>query len=193
MTDLNKSNQSDKSVDNRRSFLKKAGTASIIAALPVRNVWASYDACTISGAMSGNHSQQQTCTIQGRSPGYWHNYCDSRNRTYSVQGYGTSGSWGYSAENYPWKDVFGWGRSPFGGTSSRKGLHEFLPQEGSYNNYGGPDNINRHLVAAYYNAVNGFYPLQPGTSPEQYVQMLYDEAKRSGTYTVAQAIQDTYQ
>ncbi|WP_416306714.1 hypothetical protein [Neptunicella sp. SCSIO 80796] len=190
MTDSNKSETPNHSVNHRRTFLKKASTVSLIAALPVKSVWGNWNGgggangCTVSGNMSGNASQQAPCTVQGKSPGYWHTYCDSNKRSRS---YG-----GYVADNEAWKNVFGWSRSPFGGISRNTGLHDFLPEQGGNSHNGGPDNINRHLTAAYYNAVNGFYPLQSGVSPESYVQQLYDEANRSGTYQVAQAIQGTY-
>ncbi|WP_438863412.1 hypothetical protein [Neptunicella sp.] len=189
MTDPNKSETPNNSVNQRRVFLKKASTASLIAALPVKNVWGTWggssaNGCTVSGNMSGNTSQQAPCTVQGRSPGYWHTYCDNNKRS--------RGGYGYSAENKAWNNVFGWSRGPFGGISSNTGLHDFLPEEGGNNHNGGPNNINRHLVAAYYNAVNGFYPLQSGVNADKYVQQLYDEAKRSGTYQVAQAIESTY-
>lgn len=189
MSDSSQPNKPQKQELGRRTFLKRASTASLITVLPAKSVWgwgASTNGCTVSGNMSGNTSHHSICTVQGKSPGYWHTYCDNSSKQRS---FSSSGS---MAPNYPWKDVFGLGRPPFGNVKSSTGLHDFLPQEGDHNSDGGPDNINRHLVAAFYNALNGFYPLQPGVNAAQYVCQLYDEALTSGTYRIAQAIESTY-
>lgn len=63
-------------MSGRRSFLKKSATGAVIMSLPAKSVWG---ACSVSGAMSGNLSQntnRHDCTAPilsgGRSPGTWH-------------------------------------------------------------------------------------------------------------------------
>ncbi|MDP2716254.1 hypothetical protein [Rheinheimera sp.] len=63
---------------SRRRFLQKTAVGAVIASLPAKSVWG---ACSVSGALSGNLSQntdRHDCTIpklwNGRSPGGWLNY-----------------------------------------------------------------------------------------------------------------------
>ncbi|WP_445767980.1 hypothetical protein [Rheinheimera sp.] len=63
---------------SRRRFLQKTAVGTVIASLPAKSVWG---ACSVSGALSGNLSQntdRHDCTIPnlygGRSPGGWRNY-----------------------------------------------------------------------------------------------------------------------
>ena len=63
---------------SKRRFLKKTAVGAVIATLPAKSVWG---ACSVSGALSGNLSQntdRHDCTIPrlygGRSPGGWLNY-----------------------------------------------------------------------------------------------------------------------
>lgn len=70
--------QKQSSVAKRRQFIKKAGAGVAVTSLPMKSVWG---ACSVSGVMSGNLSQNgggtgDTCgTIEmpagGRSPGSW--------------------------------------------------------------------------------------------------------------------------
>lgn len=72
--------QNQSSVTKRRQFIKKAGAGVAVSSLPMKSVWG---ACSVSGVMSGNLSQNgggtgDTCgTVQmpagGRSPGSWFN------------------------------------------------------------------------------------------------------------------------
>lgn len=63
---------------SRRRFLQKTAIGAVIASLPAKSVWG---ACSVSGALSGNLSQntdRHDCTIpklwNGRSPGGWLNF-----------------------------------------------------------------------------------------------------------------------
>ncbi len=70
--------QNQSSVTKRRQFIKKAGAGVAVSSLPMKSVWG---ACSVSGVMSGNLSQNggntagQCNTVQmplgGRSPGSW--------------------------------------------------------------------------------------------------------------------------
>lgn len=78
MSDLNKSSEIEgSSVQKRRSFLKKSATGAVLVSLPAQSVWG---ACSVSGAMSGNLSQntdRHDCTqprLAGLSPGFWKKY-----------------------------------------------------------------------------------------------------------------------
>lgn len=77
MNEFDKSYKKDvTAVNKRRNFLKKSATGAVIVSLPAKSVWG---ACTVSGTVSGNLSQQannHTCTLpdlmgDGRSPGGW--------------------------------------------------------------------------------------------------------------------------
>ena len=76
MSDLNKSSEIEgSSVQKRRSFLKKSATGAVLVSLPAQSVWG---ACSVSGAMSGNLSQntdrhdcEEPNLPAGRSPGFW--------------------------------------------------------------------------------------------------------------------------
>lgn len=66
---------------SKRRFLKKTAVGAVIATLPAKSVWG---ACSVSGALSGNLSQntdRHDCTIPslygGRSPGGWLNFRDN--------------------------------------------------------------------------------------------------------------------
>ena len=48
------------SVVKRRSFLKKSASGAVLVSLPAQSVWG---ACSVSGAMSGNLSQNQAAMI----------------------------------------------------------------------------------------------------------------------------------
>ena len=63
------------SVVKRRSFLKKSATGAVLVSLPAQSVWG---ACSVSGAMSGNLSQntdRHDCEMpmldQGQKPDFW--------------------------------------------------------------------------------------------------------------------------
>ncbi len=80
MNEFDKSYKKDvTAVNKRRNFLKKSATRTVIVSLPAKSVWG---ACTVSGTVSGNLSQQannHTCTLPditgaGRSPGGWLNW-----------------------------------------------------------------------------------------------------------------------
>lgn len=80
MNEFDKSYKKDvTAVNKRRNFLKKSATGAVIVSLPAKSVWG---ACTVSGTVSGNLSQQannHTCTLpdlmgEGRSPGGWLNW-----------------------------------------------------------------------------------------------------------------------
>lgn len=185
MNELNNTVKTESStVATRRSFLRKAGVTTLVASLPTQSVWGT--TCTVSGNMSGNMSSPHaTCTLNGRSPGYWH-----KNST--------------QIASFTWQDVFGINRAPFG-THTKTGqaipsstlVTEFLPwkMNGIKNPIRGPQNINRHLLAAFCNAYHGLYPLT--ISPYAYAQNLYDEIERVGAGTTAsreikEAIEATY-
>ncbi|GAB5380353.1 MAG: hypothetical protein Alis3KO_10050 [Aliiglaciecola sp.] len=76
MNEFEKSAEKDvATVNKRRSFIKKTATGAVIASLPAKSVWG---ACSVSGAMSGNLSQntdRHDCHMpnfsNGRSPGAW--------------------------------------------------------------------------------------------------------------------------
>lgn len=75
---------------NRRRFLQKTAVGAVIATLPAKSVWG---ACSVSGALSGNLSQntdRHDCTIPrlfgGRSPGGWLNYKDNCHSIFSKLG-----------------------------------------------------------------------------------------------------------
>lgn len=76
MNEFEKSAEMDvATVNKRRSFIKKTATGAVIASLPAKSVWG---ACSVSGAMSGNLSQnadRHDCHLpnfsNGRSPGGW--------------------------------------------------------------------------------------------------------------------------
>ncbi|WJG08458.1 hypothetical protein [Aliiglaciecola sp. LCG003] len=76
MNEFNKTTTKDVSVvKKRRNFLKKTATGAVIASLPAKSVWGT---CAVSGAMSGNLSQnagRHTCTIpdlgNGMHPIQW--------------------------------------------------------------------------------------------------------------------------
>lgn len=76
MNEFEKSAEKDvATVNKRRSFIKKTATGAVIASLPAKSVWG---ACSVSGAMSGNLSQntdRHDCHMpnfsNGRSPGGW--------------------------------------------------------------------------------------------------------------------------
>lgn len=78
-------NKDIKAASGRRRFLQKTATGAVIASLPAKSVWG---ACSVSGALSGNLSQntdRHDCTIprlsNGRSPGGWKNY---ENKIHSI-------------------------------------------------------------------------------------------------------------
>ena len=146
----------------------------------------------MSGNTSTNH-QHDSCTLEGRSPGCWHKVACGHPSYSNV----------YSVPNVAWSSVFGT-RFPFGGVSNSLTLHQFLFQQnngrsssncdlGSSHAYAGPDNVNTHLVAAYYNAFNGLYPLSPSVTPEKYAQFLHDSVNSQySTADLAADIQATY-
>ena len=75
---------------SRRRFLQKTAVGTVIASLPAKSVWG---ACSVSGALSGNLSQntdRHDCTIPnlygGRSPGGWLNYKGNCHSIFSALG-----------------------------------------------------------------------------------------------------------
>ena len=161
--------QADSAMNSRRGFLKKAGITSLVVSLPSQSVWAGGNACTVSGNMSGNMSQNNphyNCTLQGKSPGYYHNHLPN--------GFG----------NKTWLDIFGVGRPPFGTVADTTLVVDFLPSSGGNNPNRGPFNLNRHLMAAFFNALTGRYPLS-GMDAYQYIRNLWDEIDAVGETSLA--------
>jgi len=105
--------QNQTTVAKRRQFIKKAGAGVAVSSLPMKSVWG---ACTVSGVMSGNLSQNGGGTgdvcgslslTGGRSPGFWY-----------VGNGGINGTQGNSV-----RDVF-WNQVMFGGIDNNSCLVE---------------------------------------------------------------------
>lgn len=165
--------EQDTSKLNRRKFLTKTGAGLLIASIPAKSVWG---ACSVSGAMSGNMSQntnRQTCDmpylVGGRSPGGWKNFEKGKQEA-KVKAFFTNAS-KHTAKMYA-REVALVKASilplpadlVFGGVSVQRGLES----NGSGNN-----NIFYHLSAVYLNAYFGFYGSMSAEQAAEYVKEIY--------------------
>lgn len=172
MSDTKKTDDMEnKTVSKRRGFLKKAGATSLVFTLPTQSVWGTSSTCTISGNLSGNQSNNggsTQCVVRGYSPYYWKQQLDYQ--------------W---VHNYKWKDKFS-GR-PYQKSHYNDKWFKYILRDTSSNNH-----FNCCLIAAYYNAKEGHYPLS-NVSPEQYVDGIYREGANSNTrHLLIQALEDTW-
>ena len=161
MNEFKKTGETESSaVNKRRSFLKKAGVTSLVLSLPSQSVWGS--SCTVSGNMSGNLSNpnQTGCTVTGKSPSYWRSMLDPKD---------------HGLSNPKWRDIFY--REPFytpsGTNYDGKRFRRIIRDDSPQNEF------NCCLIAAYYNALYGYYPLSGGVSAKSYVDGLCSEAHSS--------------
>ncbi len=79
------------SVVKRRSFLKKSASGAVLVSLPAQSVWG---ACSVSGAMSGNLSQntgRHDCPVPSLPPGkiraWWQNVYENINNNNPIDGF----------------------------------------------------------------------------------------------------------
>ena len=162
-------------VNRRRSFLKKAGATSLVFTLPSQSVWGS--TCMVSGNLSGNLSNpnQTQCVVRGKSPSYWRSALKPRT---------------HGLYNPKWRDVFY--REPF-----------YTPYDVNYDgksfrriikDESGSNDFNCCMIAAFYNAYYGYYPLSNGISAQQYVDNLSNEAHSSpyAKQQIADALRGTW-
>jgi hypothetical protein len=156
--------QNNKDVSRRR-FLQKTAVGAVIASLPAKSVWG---ACSVSGAMSGNLSQntdRHDCTIPqlcgGRSPGGWLNIEDNCHSVFSELGR-MKQRYGKNSKTY--KQAYNCYMSavdlvmqhnlplPAQLTTVVHSVRSGLASNGS-----GSNNIFFHLAAVYLNAYFGLY------------------------------------
>ncbi|AMJ99170.1 hypothetical protein AVL55_14000 [Alteromonas macleodii] len=179
----------NKGMNSRRQFITKAAAGGVVAAIASKTAWAgghSATGCSVSGNLSGNLSQARDCStanVEGRSPRTWKRVLGGQEAQPTLE----------NVTNFKWKDVFGFGRSPFTcRDKSEKNIRKFLLT--GWDHY---DETNEALVVAYLNARSGLYPLPNGTSESNaraYVQGLYDDIK-SGVFQkadVVAAVRATY-
>ncbi|MDX1390730.1 MAG: hypothetical protein R3241_00020 [Rheinheimera sp.] len=150
---------------SRRRFLQKTTVGAVIASLPAKSVWG---ACSVSGALSGNLSQntdRHDCTIPrlfgGRSPGGWLNIEDNCHSIFTQLGQ-MKQRFGKNSKKY--KDAHNCYMSavdlvmahnlplPAQLTTVTHTVRSGLATNG----YGG-NNIFFHLAAVYLNAYFGLY------------------------------------
>lgn len=150
---------------SRRRFLQKTAVGAVIASLPAKSVWG---ACSVSGALSGNLSQntdRHDCTIPqlfgGRSPGGWLNIESNCHSVFSELGR-MKQRFGIHSKKY--KDA----RLCYLSEVDLVMQHKLpLPAElttvvhtvrsGLASNGYGSNNIFFHLAAIYLNAYFGLY------------------------------------
>lgn len=161
--------------EKRRSFLKKAGVTSLVLSLPSQSVWGA--SCTVSGNMSGNLSNpnQTNCSVTGKSPSHWRSIISQQN---------------HGLHNPRWKELFT--RQPFYTPSDEnyddKRLRRILRNTDPANEF------NCCMIAAYFNALYGYYPLTSGISAQKYVDDLCTEAHSSSLkkQQIGQALLQTW-
>ena len=150
---------------SKRRFLKKTAVGAVIATLPAKSVWG---ACSVSGALSGNLSQntdRHDCTIPGlyggRSPGGWLNYRDNIHSIFSELGR-IKDQYHHSSQTYrdakscyinAVEDVMGHTLPlPSELTTVTHTIASGLASNGT-----GDNNVFFHLAAVYLNAYFGLY------------------------------------
>jgi hypothetical protein len=181
-------------VSARRKFLVKASATSLVATLPVKASWAVGPVgAGISGNLSGNTSRADVAVVfNGRDPQAWTVAYDIEAETSGGVGLHAllPQSSGIPTKNLrlsaEWSAVFDLNRPPSGVLSGESApLWQFLPNNLSqlildtipgYVPGFVPREIDTHLVAAYLNAVFGFYgEFEGGMSAENYVIGVYDQ------------------
>ena len=99
----------NKGMNSRRQFITKAAAGGVVAAIASKTAWAgghSATGCSVSGNLSGNLSQARDCStanVEGRSPRTWKRVLGGQEAQPTLE----------NVTNFKWKDVFGFGRSPF--------------------------------------------------------------------------------
>jgi len=200
---MNKMNETTESKNastsnQRRRLLSGIAAGVAVTSLSSKTAWAgstgSATGCSVSGNLSGNLSNAcdtNTIAVSGRSPGHWGNVLNNSRNPHGARRFGVNLA---SNQNITWGSVFDFGREPFNGVgTSNDKIGDFLPH-GQHNNVR-HNEINRHLIAAYMNAKEGYYPLASGATAETYVRGLYDLVS-SGTYSeteMSDSIQSTYE
>lgn len=169
---INEDNKVAESQVTRRRFLKSTSVGAIIASIPGKSVWASGTVSLVSnGSVNGSGpSDGEQEPVQLGSGGYWkHHYSPYKNMRFS--------------------SVFG-GRPIVGhyDTHSKDPtLQKVLEKPGTgHKKYGGPSNVNYHMVAMYLNAAHSgeydciYYPIiEQGTfsSLNAFASYMYSSAE----------------
>ncbi|MCF2947729.1 hypothetical protein L0668_06405 [Paraglaciecola aquimarina] len=159
-----------KNTTPRRTFLKRATATTMVASLPLSSSWATGggNGCAVSGNLSGNLSREcEPNQIIGKSPNYWK---EPNN--------------GGADLGLRWDDIFD--KSPLFSGNSGDTLSTLLSAGG----------INAAIIAAYFNAENGFYGPLDVANGAIYANGLNNQIiENGGTVSVADmlaAIQSTY-
>lgn len=210
MNEFEKSAEKDvATVNKRRSFIKKTATGAVIASLPAKSVWG---ACSVSGAMSGNLSQntdRHDCHLpnfaNGRSPGGWGQVMGLHSN-----GNGNGNSQTISSMFIPLKDIM----EDNSISDADKDKHqecyenevrdrlndvltlppELLPNPMTVGEALGSqgatlNNIQYHLAAVYLNAYYGFYAGYQGRADAlnaiEQVYLYWYMANKSGTVSIS--------
>jgi hypothetical protein len=144
------------SVVKRRSFLKKSATGAVLVSLPAQSVWG---ACSVSGSMSGNLSQntgRHDCPVPSLAPGkiraWWQNVYENNNNNNPIDGF-TSISGDTQRECYrvEIQDVM---------DNNNMALATELfpsPQTTLYTSLANGTPLERKLAAVFLNSYFGFY------------------------------------
>lgn len=158
---------------NRRKFLTKTGAGLIIASLPAKSVWG---ACSVSGALSGNLSQnndRHNCErpkiVGGRSPGGWKNFESGArpNKVKAFFSHATDGTF-----NCYDKEV-AFVKNSILPLPSDLVSGSVTVQDGLNSNGTGNSNILFHLSAVYLNAYFGFYVGVAQADAAELVKQIY--------------------
>lgn len=146
---------------NRRKFLTKTGAGLIIASMPAKSVWG---ACSVSGALSGNLSQntaRHDCEMPplsgGRSPGGWKNLSKKNIDSYFTQLKKIKKSKRYDDTVKKYLSFIDMVKSQTLPLPSELTTVNYTINGGLASNGQGDNNVFYHLSAVYLNAYFGFY------------------------------------
>tara|TARA_R110002167_G_scaffold78652_6_gene217428 strand:- start:453 stop:1148 length:696 start_codon:yes stop_codon:yes gene_type:complete len=196
MSDFKKASEIENtSVVKRRSFLKKSATGAVLVSLPAQSVWG---ACSVSGAMSGNLSQntdRHDCDIPlipaGLSPGYWSQLYNGSN--------GINGTFAnVKGGNEEWKtgrrecyrnhikDFIDSDVSMGLSTEIYTGIHGNLKSALMSSNGGGDGSLEFNLAGVFLSSYFGFY----GSNDEKNITMASQRVNQIALYIFVKANQN---